>query len=117
MAKLGEKGLDQTDLARELKANEDNYLLYMAKREQARTSEALDKTKIENVAIAIPPNIPVLPIMTPAMVIVLALIFAAFAATLTAYGFDHFDSSFHTPADVVDTLGIPVVITMSKKTA
>ena len=89
----------------------------MAKREQARTSDALDKTKIENVDIAIPPNIPVLPVMTPAMVILLAFVLAAFMATMTAYAFDYFDSSFHTPAEVVDTLGIPVVVTMSKKTA
>ncbi len=117
MAQLAEKGLDQTDLTREQKADEDNYLLYMAKREQARTSDALDKTKIENVDIAIPPNFPVLPVMTPAMVILLAFILAAFVATMTAYGFDHFDSSFHTPADVVDMLGIPVVVPMSKKIA
>lgn len=117
MAQLAEKGLDQSDLAREQKANEDNYLLYLAKREQARTSDALDKTKIENVDIAIPPSVPVLPVMTPVMVIVLAFVLAAFIATMTVYGLDHFDSSFHTPAEVVDILGIPVVVTMSKKSA
>jgi polysaccharide biosynthesis protein PslE len=117
MTQLAEKNLDQADLTREQKADEDNYLLYMAKREQARTSDALDKTKIENVDIAIPPNLPVLPVMTPGMVILLAFILAAFVAVMTTYGFDHFDSSFHTPAEVVDTLGIPVVVTMSKKIA
>jgi uncharacterized protein involved in exopolysaccharide biosynthesis len=117
MTQLAEKGLDQSDLTREQKADEENYLLYLAKREQARTSDALDKTKIENVDLAIPPNIPVLPVMSPAMVILLAFVLAAFTATMTTYAFDHFDSSFHTPAEVVDTLGIPVVVTMSKKIA
>ncbi|MFZ0745013.1 MAG: Wzz/FepE/Etk N-terminal domain-containing protein [Terracidiphilus sp.] len=115
MTQLAEKDLDQADLTREQKADEENYLLYLAKREQARTSDALDKTKIENVDIAIPPNIPVLPVMSPALVILLAFILAAFMATMTAYAFDYLDSSFHTPSEVVDTLGIPVVITMSKK--
>jgi uncharacterized protein involved in exopolysaccharide biosynthesis len=117
MIQLAEKGLDQSDLTREQKADEENYLLYLAKREQARTSDALDKTKIENVDLAIPPNIPVLPVMSPVMVILLAFVLAVFTATMTTYAVDHFDSSFHTPAEVVDTLGIPVVVTMSKKIA
>ncbi|QNI33057.1 hypothetical protein H7849_03515 [Alloacidobacterium dinghuense] len=117
MSDLAEKNLDLTDLARDQKTNEDNYLLYLAKREQARSSEALDKTKIENVDIAIPPTIPVLPIMSPVMVVLLAFVVAAFLSIMTAFAFDHFDSSFHSPAEVVDMLGIPVVVPMSKKTA
>lgn len=117
MTDLAEKNLDLTDLTRDQKTNEDNYLLYLAKREQARTSDALDKTKIENVDIAIPPTIPVLPIMSPIMVVLLALLLAAFLSIMTAYAFDYFDSSFHSPAEVVDMLGIPVVVPISKKTA
>jgi uncharacterized protein involved in exopolysaccharide biosynthesis len=117
MAQLAQKSLDQADLAREQKADEENYLLYMSKREQARTDDALDKTKIENVAIAIPPAIPVLPVMNIPTVLMLAFVFAAFVSVMTAYGFDYFDSSFHTPAEVADTLGIPVVVTMPKRVA
>lgn len=117
MSQLAQKNLDQTDLAREQKANEDNYLLYMSKREQARTSDALDKTKIENVAIAIPPAIPVLPVLSIPAVLLLAFVFAAFVSVMAVYAFDYFDSSFHTPDEVVDTLGIPVVVTMSKRVA
>jgi uncharacterized protein involved in exopolysaccharide biosynthesis len=117
MTQLAQKGLDQTDLLREQKANEDNYLLYMNKREQERTSDALDKTKIENVAIAIPPSIPVLPVLSPLTVIVLALVGAVFISVIAAYTVDYFDSSFHTPADVADALGIPVVVAMPKRSA
>jgi hypothetical protein len=53
--------------------------------------------------------------MSTAMIILLALFGAAFLSAMTAYSFDYFDSSFHTPADVVDMLGIPVVVPMSKK--
>jgi capsular polysaccharide biosynthesis protein len=49
--------------------------------------------------------------------VLLAFVIAAFVSVMTTYGFDYFDSSFHTPADVVDTLGIPVVIAMARKTA
>jgi uncharacterized protein involved in exopolysaccharide biosynthesis len=117
MVQLAEKGLDQSDLVREQKANEENYLLYMSKREQERTSDALDKTRIENVAIAIPPSIPVLPVLSPIAVILLAFVSAAFVSIAVAYAVDYFDSSFHTPGDVADVLGIPVVVTISKKTA
>jgi capsular polysaccharide biosynthesis protein len=34
-----------------------------------------------------------------------------------AYMADYMDSSFHTPAEVIDILGIPVVVGVSKKTA
>jgi uncharacterized protein involved in exopolysaccharide biosynthesis len=117
MVQLGEKGVDQADLVRDVKANEENYLLYLSKREQERTSDALDKTRIENVAIAIPPAIPVLPILSPFNVVLLAFALAVFVSFAGAYTVDYFDSSFHTPGDVVDTLGIPVVVSISKKTA
>ena len=117
MTELAKRNLDLADLTREQKTAEENYLLYLAKGEQARTSDALDKTKIENVDIAIPPTIPVLPVMSPAMVVLLAFLAATFLSAITAYGFDYFDSSFHSPAEVVDMLGIPVVIPISKKTA
>ncbi|WP_263353199.1 GumC family protein [Acidicapsa acidisoli] len=117
MVQLAEKGLDQSDLVREQKANEENYLLYLSKREQERTSDALDKTRIENVAIATPPSIPVLPVLSPFAVILLAFAGAVFVSITTAYAVDYFDSSFHTPAEIVDILGIPVVVSISKRTA
>jgi uncharacterized protein involved in exopolysaccharide biosynthesis len=117
MVQLAEKGLDQSDLVREQKANEENYLLYLSKREQERTSDALDKTRIENVAIATPPSIPVLPVMSPVSVIFLAFVVAAFISVAGVYAVDFFDSSFHTPGEVADILGIPVVVTISKRTA
>jgi hypothetical protein len=44
----------------------------------------------------------------------MALIFALFASLMSAYAFDYFDSSFRTPAEVVEMLGIPVVVAISK---
>jgi uncharacterized protein involved in exopolysaccharide biosynthesis len=117
MVQLGKKSLDQSDLIRDQKANETNYLLYLSKREQEKTSDALDKTKIENVAISTPPSIPVLPVLSPSLVILLAFVLAAFISVGSIYTLDHFDSSFHTPAEIIDILGIPVVIAVSKKTA
>ena len=58
---LEEKGLIQQDLLRTAKTNEENYLLYQRKQEEARMAEALDVRRILNVAIAERPNVPLVP--------------------------------------------------------
>jgi polysaccharide biosynthesis transport protein len=117
MVELDQKASEQGDLLREVKANEDNYLLYLAKREQERTSDALDETRIGNVAIAVPPAIPVLRIYSVPIVIVVAFLAAFFLSIAMVYIVDYFDSSFHNPSQVIDTLGIPVVVSMPRRTA
>jgi hypothetical protein len=42
---------------------------------------------------------------------------AAALSLAVAYTVDYFDSSFHAPAEVVDMLGIPVVVAVPKRTA
>jgi polysaccharide biosynthesis protein PslE len=117
MADLDQKSVTQQDLEREVKANEDNYLLYLSKREQERTSDALDKTRIANVAIAVPPAIPALPAHGFPFTVLIALGFATLLSIAMAYIMEYFDSSFHTPAQVIDMLGIPVVVAVPKRTA
>ena len=114
---LDQKSLAQQDLQRDMKANEENYLLYLSKREQEHTSDALDKTRIANVAIAVPPAIPALPDHGFSTVVLFAFLFGLVLSLAVAYGVEYFDSSFHTPAQVVDMLGIPVVVAVPKKTA
>jgi uncharacterized protein involved in exopolysaccharide biosynthesis len=117
MVKLANQSLEQADLQREARANEQNYLLYLSKREQERTSTALDKIRIANVEVAVPPAIPVLPQYEFLVVIELALGLAIVLGIAMAYIVEYFDSSFHTPAQVVDLLGIPVVVAIAKRTA
>lgn len=117
MVQLGNQSLEQADLQRDAKANEQNYLLYVSKREQARTSDALDKTRIENVAIAVPAGIPALPAHSPLFILACGLGVAVILSLATTYTFDHFDPSFHTPAQVVQMLEIPVVVAISKRSA
>jgi capsular polysaccharide biosynthesis protein len=77
----------------------------------------MDLTRIANVAIAVPPAIPVLPVFGWPFMVLIALSISAFLSVGIGYAADYFDSSFHTPAQVSDTLGIPVVIAMPKRTA
>jgi uncharacterized protein involved in exopolysaccharide biosynthesis len=117
MVDLDQKALTEHDLQREVKADEDNYLLYLSKREQERTTDALDKTGIANVAIAVPPAIPVLPVYSVPIVLAVAFGLALFLSIATAYAVNYFDATFHTPTQVIETLGIPIVVGMPKKAA
>jgi uncharacterized protein involved in exopolysaccharide biosynthesis len=117
MVNLDQKALQQQDLQREVKINEDSYLLYQQKREEARTSDALDKTRIANVAIADPPALPVLPIYGFGLFLFIALAGSAVLSIGSVYIVDYLDRSFHTPAQVMEVLDIPVVVAMAKRTA
>lgn len=115
MVDLDKLALSQHDLQRDAKTAESNYLLYLGKREQERASNAMDLTRIANVAIAVPPSIPVLPVFSWPLIVIIGLSLAVFLSVGAGYAADYFDSSFHTPAQVSDTLGIPVVVAMPRR--
>jgi succinoglycan biosynthesis transport protein ExoP len=115
MVSLDQKALKQADLFRDAKTNEDNYLLYVSKREQERASDALDQKRIANVAIAVPPTIPALPKFNLSTVILMGFFLAIVVSASTTYTVDYLDSSFRTPRDVVEVLGIPVVAGVPKR--
>jgi uncharacterized protein involved in exopolysaccharide biosynthesis len=62
---LEQKAIIQQNLLREMKTSEENYLLYQRKREEARMTDALDRTRIVKVAIAEQPTVPALPSNSP----------------------------------------------------
>jgi uncharacterized protein involved in exopolysaccharide biosynthesis len=115
MVNLDKKALKQQDLLREAKADESNYLLYLAKREQERTSDALDEKRIGNVSIAVPPVFPLLPASSPFLIMAVGLFVAFFMSVGLAFVLDYFDSSFRTPAEVLETLRIPVLGAVPKQ--
>ncbi len=117
MAGFDEKSIKQAALLREAKADEANYLLYASKREQERTSDALDKKGIADVAIAVPAVVPVVPAYGPFMVIAVGFIFASFASVFSAFAAEYFDSSFRTPRDVTNALDIPVLASVPRQAA
>ncbi len=106
---LEESGLLQQDLLREAKANEDNYLLYLHKREEARIEEALDRTRILNVGIVEQPNVPVAPVRAAEVFSLIGLLLAIVLSTALVFAQEYLDSSFRTPAEVLSELGIPVL--------
>ena len=117
MVDLDEKAVMQAAAIRDSKVNEANYLLYVSKREQERTSDALDARNIANVAIAVPPMVPVLPAHSPLMVMVIGFFLAITTSVSAAFVAEYLDPSFRTPEDVVNTLNIPVLASMPRRAA
>ncbi|MGO9403606.1 MAG: GumC family protein [Terriglobales bacterium] len=117
MVDLDQKAMKQADLIREVKANEANYLLYLSKREQERTSDALDEKRISNVAIAVPPVLPILPWIGPVLVLACGLALAPFLGAGAAFLAEYLNPSLRTPAEVLEVLRIPVLASVPKQTA
>jgi uncharacterized protein involved in exopolysaccharide biosynthesis len=97
---LDAKGTQQIDLARNVKTAEDNYVLYVRKREEARISDALDSKRIVNVAIAEAATVPALPTLHLAWILIGGFFAAGIASVGAAYAVDRLDGSFHTPDDL-----------------
>jgi uncharacterized protein involved in exopolysaccharide biosynthesis len=117
MAELDAKAVKQAALLREDKADEANYLLYQTKREQEYTSDALDKRRIADVAIAVPAVVPALPAFNPFLVGLGGLIFAGLAGIATGFIAEWLDPSFRTPNEVAEVLNMPVLASVPRQAA
>jgi uncharacterized protein involved in exopolysaccharide biosynthesis len=111
---LDAKGIQQQDLVRNAKTAEANYLLYLYKVEEARISDAMDQKRISNVVIAEAPVVPALPVHSPIFGILGGLMLAILASACAAFASEYMDPSFRTPAEVAETLDIPVLASMPR---
>jgi uncharacterized protein involved in exopolysaccharide biosynthesis len=102
------ESLDQQDLMRTAKADEDNYLLYLHKREEARIGDALDERRILNVAIVEPPVPPALPEHNILLYFALAFGLAIAFTVGIAFTTEYFDPTIRTP-DEAHLLEVPVL--------
>lgn len=106
---LDEKGRHQDDLVRNVKIGEDNYLLYLRKREEARISDALDSKRIVNVTIAEAATVPALPALSILWLLVGGFFTAGIVSVAAAYAVDRMDPSFRTPDELVRYLNVKVL--------
>jgi polysaccharide biosynthesis protein PslE len=112
---LGEDAITQDDLTSSEKAAEDNYLLYVKKREEARVGDALDQGGIVNVAIAEQPAVPALPEWPAGTVILMGFVAALTAGTGAAFAADYMDPALRTPEEVLAYLEIPVLASLPEQ--
>jgi uncharacterized protein involved in exopolysaccharide biosynthesis len=115
--KLGRDAIDQEDLVSNEKAAQENYLLYVRKREEARMGDAFDEDGIVNVAIAQQPVVPALPVWSIASVVLIGFITACTLGTATAFTADYLDPALRTPEEVLACLELPVLACLPKRTS
>jgi uncharacterized protein involved in exopolysaccharide biosynthesis len=113
--RLGDDAVEQDELARNLKAAEEKYLLYVNKREEARIADALDQGGILNVTIAEQPRVPALPARSEWSLGLLGILLAGPMSLGLVFAADYLDPAFRTPEEVVAYLETPVLASLPRK--
>jgi uncharacterized protein involved in exopolysaccharide biosynthesis len=103
----------EQDLQRKKKSEEDNYLLYQRKQEEARISNALDRSRILNVVVAEPAVVPDLPARSRLFSLLVGLLAAIAASVASATTAEYLNPSLKTPVDVIEFLDVPVLASIS----
>ncbi len=112
--KLDEKEIIQQSLLRDVKAEETNYLLYLRKQEEARISDALDRSRIVNVAVAEPAAVPSVPIRSRGLVVLLGFLLACAVSIAAAIAAEYLDPALRTRHEVEEFLDVPVLASVSE---
>jgi len=113
---LGEDEITQDDLLSSEKAAQENYLLYVKKREESRMGDALDEDGIVNVAIAEQPVVPALPVWPAAAIVLVGFVTAFTSGAGVAFAADYLDPALRTPEEVLTCLEIPVLASLPVRT-
>ena len=100
---------------REVKANEEAYLLYRKKVEEARISEAMDEQKLMNVTIAEEANAPMAPLTSKNLSYAFALMVGLVAGVGGGFLREFFDDSVKTAADVTSSTALPVLASIPEE--
>jgi len=106
---LERQGAIHEDMVRDVKTAEDNYLLYVHKREEARISDALDNKRIVNVSIAEAATEPALPSTHLGWTLVGSLFAAGMTGVGAAYAADRLDPCFRNPEELGRYLDVKVL--------
>jgi uncharacterized protein involved in exopolysaccharide biosynthesis len=111
------ESVDQQALMRTAKAEEDNYLLYLRKREEARIGDALDERQILNVAVMEPPVAAALPVHSVLLYFLLAFGVALAFSVGAAFTAEYFDPTIRTPNEARGLLEAPVLAWLPESTS
>jgi len=111
---LDHKEVLQQGMLRAAKADEENYMLYLRKQEEARISDALDQQRFSNVVVAEPATVPLAPQGRGLFAVLLGGLIASLASVMLALVVDRWDPSFRTPEEVESFLGTPVIAAFPK---
>jgi uncharacterized protein involved in exopolysaccharide biosynthesis len=114
---LDEARVRHDALQRALKTAQDNYDLYQRKQEEARISDALDRTRVANVVLTEAPMVPTVPSNSRRLaLLMLGFVVALVGGTLVALLLHHLNPYFRSDDEVVSYLGVPVLATLPAET-
>jgi uncharacterized protein involved in exopolysaccharide biosynthesis len=112
---LDHESMIQQDLQRTVKADEESFLLYQRKHEEARINDALDQRRIINAAIAEAAIMPLTPVSLSLLTqLMLAVIVSGLSSLAVGFLCEYLDPSFRTPAEVQEYLDIPLLASFPK---
>ena len=110
---LDGKEVIQDRLVRDEKASEANYLLYLRKQEEARISDALDRRRIVNVAVAEVAAVPALPSRSRPMALLVGFLAAIVGSLAAAAAAERLSPSLRTSDEVQRLLNVSVLASIS----
>lgn len=113
-ARLEQENIQQQNLVRDAKTQEDAYLLYVRKAEEAGISDALDQRGILNISVAEAPTVPSLPRTSPLIALVGTILLVSLGSFSTAVAIDVFDPTFRTPDELAGYLETPVLAALPR---
>ena len=83
--------------------------MYRHKQEEARISDALDRTRVANVTIADPPSIPSTASSYAPLILAAGGVLSIVLSIALAYFLNAIDPRFRTPDEVYEVLEVPVL--------
>lgn len=113
---MDRKNVQQDDLLRDVRTADDDYTLYLRKREEARISDELDSKRIVNVSIAEAPTAPALATLHLLWLLAGGFFTAAILGVGTAYAIDRLDTSLRTPDEIVRYLDLQTLASIPART-
>jgi uncharacterized protein involved in exopolysaccharide biosynthesis len=103
-------------LERQRAADEQNYQLYLAKVEEAKVSEEMDRLKMSNISVVQPATIPVLPAGRPRILkLIIGAIFGIVMGVGIGFIIEYLEGIYTRPDQAGEDLGLPVLASFSQK--
>lgn len=104
------------ELRQKVAINEENYIQYRKRGEEARINNLLVSQNISRISVLDKPSPPVVPIKPKRSIILALVLLAALMAGLgTALARELLDDRFYNPDQVNKILGVPVLATFEKE--
>ncbi len=106
---MDDQQLRYGDLVRNAKSAEENYQLYVRKREEARISNALNQRGILNVTVIEPATYPYIPKRSRVSYLLAGLILAIISTSGLLFALELVNNTFRTPRELERFVQVPVL--------